>query len=120
MAIFITIAYVDTKNLKEYFAQSKILKEYESSPKLVGIGIIDQNGEVKINEVIYNTPAEKSGLKIGDIIINIDGQKAKSAKMLEKYINYTPKNQKIALTIRKPDKSVVEILLLPTSLNNFE
>ncbi len=118
--LFILVAYIDTKSLKEYFSDTKILREYSNSSKLIGIGVKDTEGEVIVKDVIMNTPAEKSGVEVGDVVIDVDGKRAESAKMLKDYLNYVKKNKKIALTIQKPDNSIVEILLMPTSINNFE
>ena len=120
LAIFVLIAYIDTKNLKEYFADHKILKEYNQSSKLIGIGLVENANEIKVRDVIMNTPADKSGVEIGDVVINIDGEKAVSVAMIKEYLNYVKKNQKIALTIQKPDKSIVKITLTPSSVNNYK
>jgi len=120
LLVFILVAYIDTKSLKEHFDDTKILREYGNASKLIGIGIKDNEGGVTVNDVIMNTPAEKSGVEVGDIVIDIDGNKAKSAEMIKDYIHYAKKNKKIALTLQKPDNSIVEIMLLPTSINNFE
>jgi C-terminal processing protease CtpA/Prc len=120
IAIFIFIAYVDTKNLKQYFADNKILKEYHNSSKLIGIGVVENDGKIRVNDVILDTPADRSGVEVGDVVINIDGEKAVSIDMIKNYLSYVKKNQRIALTIQKPDKSVVEIKLIPTSINNFK
>lgn len=120
LLVFILVAYIDTKSLKEYFEDAKILREYSNSSKLIGIGLKDSNGYVTVKDVVMNTPADKSGVEIGDVVIDIDGNRAQSAKMIKDYLNYVKKNKKIALTIQKPDNSIVEVLLLPTSINNFE
>lgn len=120
LLIFILVAYVDTKSLKQRIDDAKILRKYNHSSKLIGIGIKDSNGQVRIDDVIMNTPAEKSGLKVGDVLTGIDGQKAESAVMVKEYLNFVKKNKKIALTIQKPDNTVVEVLLTPTTITNFE
>ncbi len=120
LLIFILVAYIDTKSLKEYFDDTKILREYNKASKLIGIGIKDNDGNVTVQDVILNTPAQHSGVEVGDIVIDVDGKRAESAKMIKDYLNYVKKNKKIALTIQKPDNSIIEITLTPTSINNFE
>lgn len=120
LLIFILVAYIDTKSLKEYFDNTKILREYNKASKLIGIGIKDNDGNVTVQDVILNTPAQRSGVEVGDIVIDVDGKRAESAKMIKNYLNYVKKNKKIALTIQKPDNSIIEITLTPTSINNFE
>jgi hypothetical protein len=47
--------------------------QYDDSAKLVGIGVqVDNHGT--INQIIDGSPAHSAGLKLGDKIINIDGQ----------------------------------------------
>ena len=86
IAIFIFIAYVDTKNLKQYFADNKILKEYHNSSKLIGIGVVENDGKIRVNDVILDTPADRSGVEVGDVVINIDGEKAVSIDMINNNI----------------------------------
>ena len=107
--IFILIAYIDTKSLKQYFAEAKILKEYESSSKLIGLGLKDKNGKIAVNDVILNTPADAAGVEIGDVILDIDGKKMKSADMVKNYLNSIKNNKKILLTLKKADNSIVRI-----------
>lgn len=120
LLVFILVAYIDTKSLKEYFEDSKILREYSNSSKLIGIGIKDSDGTVTVKDVIMNTPAARSGVEVGDVVVDIDGNKVQSAIMIKDYLNYVKKNKKIALTIQKPDNSIVEVTITPTSINNFE
>lgn len=116
--IFILIAYIDTKSLKEYFADAKILKEYESSSKLIGLGLKDKNGNIAVNDVILNTPADTAGVEIGDIIVDIDGKKMESASMVKNYLNNIKNNKKILLTLKKADNSIVRIIVLPTIIKS--
>ena len=116
--IFILIAYIDTKSLKQYFAEAKILKEYESSSKLIGLGLKDKNGNIFINDVILNTPADTAGVEVGDIIVDIDGKKMSSAAMVKSYLNHVKNNKKILLTLKKTDNSIVRIIVLPTIIKS--
>lgn len=116
--IFILIAYIDTKSLKQYFADAKILKEYESSSRLIGLGLKDKNGDVTVNDVLLNTPADNAGVEVGDIIVDIDGKKMDSALMIKNYLTGIKNNKKILLTLKKPDNSIVRIIVLPTIIKS--
>ena len=111
--IFILIAYIDTKSLKQYFADAKILQEYENSSKLIGLGLKENNGNITVNDVISDMPADNAGVEVGDIILDIDGKKMDSAKMIKDYLNQLKNNKKILLTLKKPDNSIVRIIVLP-------
>ena len=116
--IFILIAYIDTKSLKQYFADAKILQEYENSSKLIGLGLKENNGNITVNDVISDMPADNAGVEVGDIILDIDGKKMDSAKMIKDYLNQLKNNKKILLTLKKPDNSIVRIIVLPTIIKS--
>jgi len=116
--IFILIAYIDTRSLKQYFADAKILKEYENSSKLIGIGLKEKNGDITVNDVILNMPADTAGVEVGDIILDIDGKKMNSAQMVKDYLNQIKNNKKILLTLKKSDNSIVRIIVLPTIIKS--
>ncbi len=116
--IFILIAYIDTRSLKQYFADTKILKEYETSSKLIGLGLKEKNGDITVNDVILDMPADNAGVEIGDIILDIDGKKMDSAQMIKDYLNQIKNNKKILLTLKKQDNSIVRIIVLPTIIKS--
>lgn len=57
-------------------------------------GLKDQRGAV-INEVLPESPADKAGLKAGDIILSIDGKKVKNANDVRNRIGLLPVDEKI-------------------------
>ncbi len=67
---------------------------------------------VLINSITEDGPADKSGLKSGDIILEIDGNKVKnSAEVVNKITSYSP-DDKIKLKIlRKGEKKDITITL---------
>ena len=91
LALFVIVAYIDTKNLQQHFDDAKILREYNKTSSLLGIGIKESDGKLKIKDVIMNTPAQKVGLEVGDILLDIDGKKVSSAYMIRDYLNYVKK-----------------------------
>lgn len=113
LLIFVFVAYIDTKSLHEKFNDEKILREYNHSSKIIGIGLKEKNGNFNVKDVIENTPADKSGIEIGDILVKIDGKKITSISELKKYLNNIKQNKKIALTIKKPNNSIIEVEILP-------
>ena len=116
--VFILIAYIDTKSLKEYFAEAKILKEYENSSKLIGLGLKDNDGEIVVKDVIMNMPADNAGVEVGDVIMDIDGQKMASSVVVKDYLSKLKSNKKILLTLKKSDNSLVRIIVLPAIIKS--
>jgi len=87
--------------------------EDDLNQKYVGIGIklISENKLIKIIEVLPNSPAEKVGLMINDLILEIDGESVlgKPLEVISKKI-VGEKNTKLKLTIlRNTEKIVVDI-----------
>lgn len=112
---FAMLAYIDTKSLKDYFYNKKIHHEYENTSDIIGIGIKENHGKMKVQDVISNTPADKAGIKVGDTLLDIDGIKIESANTVKNYLHNVKKNKQIALTVEKSDNSVVEVKLIPIS-----
>lgn len=69
--------YFETNGQAESFVES-VTGEYSG----VGLSIEEYNGQCRVVAPISGTPAEKSGIKTGDIIIKIDGVDV-SAKTLD-------------------------------------
>jgi C-terminal processing protease CtpA/Prc len=70
-----------------------------------------QNG-VLIKEVIEDSPAEKAGLKAGDIIMEISGKKIEDYQDLIRVINYYDPGDKLKIKImRKGKKKTIEVKL---------
>ncbi|MVB10986.1 Carboxy-terminal processing protease CtpA [Caprobacter fermentans] len=61
--------YLSARKYKEYLAAN--------SSKSIGVGIKtvqDEDGNMEVTEVLPNSPAEKAGIKKGDVIVTMDGK----------------------------------------------
>lgn len=80
----------------------------DTSGKFGGIGIIvnPANNKLEIVEVIDNSPAQKSGIKVGDIITQIDDLEV-NAKSMEEALSKMrgPVGSQISLSCLSPDHS---------------
>jgi carboxyl-terminal processing protease len=76
----------------------------------IGIKFSKEDGTTKIVAVLPDTPAQKSGLRIGDIITSIDGIETKdlSSDCVAKRIT-GPENTKVTVTISRPDENDFDI-----------
>ena len=52
-----------------------------------------------VNKVFANTPAERGGLKRGDVILEFDGKKVKDSIGLQEIVGLTPPNKKVKVKI---------------------
>ncbi len=65
---------------------------------------------ILIAQVIKDSPAEKAGLKVGDIIIELNGKKIDSVRELQLLIMRTPPGTEVTLTvIRKGKKKKITV-----------
>jgi len=88
-----------------------LIKHGKVTRPWVGIGIQDLSPELRkhfkvgeeegaiINQIYENSPAEKAGLKIGDVIQEVDGENVKDAQSLIKEILKKRIGQKVRLGI---------------------
>ncbi len=70
-----------------------------------------EKGNLSIDSVDSGSPAEKGGLKAGEIIISADGKELKSANELIKYIQTKKPGDKVALKIRRQDGKVAQVIV---------
>jgi S1-C subfamily serine protease len=55
-------------------------------------------------QVLPNTPAEKAGLRLGDVIVAIDDQAITSAEQLQSFVENSGLNKNLQFTVRRGDK----------------
>ena len=65
-----------------------------------------------INEIVKGSPAEKYGLKTGDVIIEIDNQKLKDNNDLAIAVNSKTPGTKIVLKIYRDNKIIEKEIIL--------
>lgn len=69
------------------------------------IGIFPQNS-LKIAEVMQNSPAEKAGLKSGDVLLKIDGKNFYSNSQVGDYLTKVSKGKTVVLSILRDGKNL--------------
>lgn len=78
-----------------------------NSPR-IGVYINKENiaKGIKIYQVLPHSPAEKAGLKSGDIIESVENTPVKNYKSLMKHIKDTQKNEKLQFNIKRNSKKI--------------
>ncbi len=66
---------------------------------------VSEGGEVKITEVVANSPAASVDLKIGDTLMGVDSQVLNDVGAYQTYIGQAP-GQEITLKIKRQDKEL--------------
>ena len=82
----------------------KIIKYGTIQQGYLGIYPEDSEEGVLIVEVVDNTPADKAGLKSGDIIIEYDGEKIRTEKQLRKLIADTQPEETVKIIVIRDEK----------------
>lgn len=84
----------------------------EIPPAMVkAFGLPDSNGAL-VNRVLNDSPAEKAGLKRGDIIRSADGKKIESSDKLQSLVAQMPPKKKIELEVLREHKTVTLTLVM--------
>lgn len=84
--------------------------EEELSGSYYGIGaiiILNDDKTVSIHSIFDNSPAEKAGLKIGDIFLKIDGKSVEGKNSIEvSKILKSQKRKKIVVTVKRGEEEL--------------
>jgi len=68
-----------------------------------------QGAGVKIDEVTGDSPAEKAGLKAGDIVLEFDGERVRSARQLTRLVQETPDGRTVPMAVlRDGNRQTIE------------
>src|SRR5437868_6851433 len=70
----------------------------------LGIRINDEKDGVKVEEVQPNGPAEKAGMKTGDVIVAFAGEKVRSGRQLVRLVRETPAGKSVTARVRRDGK----------------
>jgi serine protease DegQ len=103
LALQIMEQLLDTGEVKRGFLGVSI---QDLSPSLAeAFGLKGQHaGGAIINEVLKGSPADKAGLRAGDIVISTDGKKIKNGADLRNRVGLLPVGEKIKFTILRDGK----------------
>jgi S1-C subfamily serine protease len=70
----------------------------------LGVGLEDTEGDVrgtKVRSVEEGSPAEKAGIKDGDVIVRFDGEAVRSASQLARLVRETPAGRAVAIELTR-------------------
>ena len=92
---------------------------------MIGISLIDDNNfetnnnAVKVNYVIPNSPAEKSGILVNDIIIKIGKKDIKTASDVISEISKNGIKKQIKMLLKRGNK-LITLKVTPTDITNLQ
>jgi len=69
----------------------------------LGIEMISQGGKVVISKVDTDSPASKSGIKMNDILLSLNGEKIRDASTAKEIINTAPLTAPLEIEIKREE-----------------
>jgi serine protease Do len=75
--------------------------EKAANPAYLGVVFDRDTTDLKIDEVGEGTPAEKAGLKVGDVIVGMDDAKLKSRSDLFEYMAKKKPNDEVTVVVKR-------------------
>jgi len=76
------------------------------------LGVPEERSGVLISSVVKGSPAEKAGIKKGDIVVSYDGKPVESASQLRNLVAFSSFGRKIPLTVWREGKTIDLTLVL--------
>ncbi len=64
----------------------------------------DKTGGVRVDSVDPESPAEKAGLKAGDVVVEYDGERVRSARQFTRLVQETPEGRQVPLAVLRDGK----------------
>jgi C-terminal processing protease CtpA/Prc len=83
--------------------EKKVVVRHAGGGRL-GVGLEDTESDVrgtKVRSVEEGSPAEKAGIKEGDLIVRFDGEAVRSASQLARLVGETPAARSVAIEVRR-------------------
>ena len=62
------------------------------------------SGGVKIDEVNDDSPAERAGIRAGDVVVEYDGERVRSARQFTRLVQETPEGRPVAIGLMRDGK----------------
>jgi serine protease Do len=83
--------------------EKKVVIRHAGGGRL-GVGLDDTEGDLrgaKVRSVEEGSPAEKAGLKEGDVVVRFDGEAVRSASHLARLVGETPAGRSVAIDVNR-------------------
>ncbi len=103
---------------------SQLIKTGKVIHPMIGINLIDETffdpnkNKVKVGYVLPNSPAEKGGIKLNDIIIKIGGKDIKNSSDVINEISKNGINKFINISLKRGN-TLIKLKVKPTDINNL-
>jgi serine protease Do len=111
------IGFAVPSNLASWVSQ-QLLTDGTVHRAYLGVGIqpvtqelaeqlsVSPRSGVAVTQVFADTPAEKAGLRVGDVIVEFDGRKVTTPQQLQLVVERTESGKRVSLEVRRNGKTV--------------
>ena len=105
----IAISRVDAQVRREMEPRDRRTFVFDGRGAQLGVMVSDLEATattsgVKIDEVNAGGPAEKAGIKAGDIVVDYDGERVRSARQFTRLVQETPEGRSVAIGLVRDGK----------------
>ena len=103
----------------------QLIKDGKVIHPMIGISLIEESNlktnynTVKVGYVIQNSPAQKSGIKVNDIIIKVGNKDIKTASDVVSQISKNGINKKINILLKRKNK-LIKLKVMPIDVTNIQ
>ncbi len=103
----------------------QLIKNGKAIHPMIGISLIEEiNSEgkeniVKVRYVVPNSPAEKSGIKIDDILIKVGNKDIKNSSDVIEQISRNGINKQVNIFLKRKNK-FIKLKVIPTDISNLQ
>ena len=92
---------------------------------MIGISLKEQwnyekkDNVVKVGYIVPNSPAEKSGIKVDDILIKVGNKDIQTASDVIDQINKNGINKQVNILLKRKNK-FIKLKVIPTDITNLQ
>ncbi len=79
-----------------------------------GLGLYWIEGQIHVGDVMKDSPAEKAGFKVDDIVIGINNNLSQNLQLYKSMLQNT--GDRVKVLVNRPDSSMVELSLKVKSI----
>ena len=103
----------------------QLLKNGKVIHPMIGISLIEEiisernNNDVIVGYVVPNSPAEKSGITIGDIIVKVGNKDIETASDVIDQISKNGINKQVNILMKRRNQ-FIKIKVIPTDITNLQ
>jgi S1-C subfamily serine protease len=103
----------------------QLIKNGKVIHPMIGISLIEESNSeekdnvVKVGYVVPNSPAEKSGIKIDDILIKVGNKDIQTASDVINQISKNGINKQVYILLKRGNK-FIKLKVLPTDITNLQ